>query len=89
MWDLQPGIKPIPPALKDEVLTTGALGSPLLCLFSLYASTSCEMPAWMIHKLESGLPGETSITSDTQMTPPLWQKARKNKEPLDESQRGK
>ena len=41
-------------------------------------STSCEMLNWMKHKLESGLPGEISITSDTQMTPPLWQKAKKN-----------
>ena len=37
-------------------------------------STSCEMPGWMKHKLESRLPGEISITSDVQMTPPLWQK---------------
>ena len=36
-------------------------------------STSCEMPGWIKHKLESRLPGEISITSDTQMTP-LWQK---------------
>ena len=28
-------------------------------------STSCEMPAWMKYKLESRLPGEISITSDT------------------------
>ena len=41
-------------------------------------STSCEMPGWMKHKLESRLPGEISITSDMQMTPPLWQKANKN-----------
>ena len=41
-------------------------------------STSCEMPGWMKHKLESRLPGETSITSDMQMTPPLWQKVKKN-----------
>ena len=34
-------------------------------------STSCKMPGWMKHKLESRLLGETSITSDTQMTPPL------------------
>ena len=40
-------------------------------------STSCEMPDWMKHKLESRLPGELSITSDRQMTPPLWQKAKK------------
>ena len=36
-------------------------------------STSCEMPSWMKHKLESRLPGEISRTSDMQMTPPLWQ----------------
>ena len=41
-------------------------------------STSCEMPGWMKHKLESRLPGETSIASDMQMTPPLWQKAKRN-----------
>ena len=41
-------------------------------------STSCEMPGWMKHKLESRFPGEISITSDTQMTPLLWQKAKKN-----------
>ena len=29
----------------------------------------------MKHKLESKLPGEISINSDTQMTPPLWQKS--------------
>ena len=39
---------------------------------------SCEMPGWMKDNLESRLPGEISITSDTQMTPPLWQKAKKN-----------
>ena len=41
-------------------------------------STSCEMPGWKKHKLESKLLGEISITSDKQMTPPLWQKAKKN-----------
>ena len=39
-------------------------------------STSCKMPGWMKHKLESRLPGEISITSDMQMTPTLWQKWR-------------
>ena len=47
------------------------------------------MPGWMKHKLESRLPGEISITSDTQMTPPYGRKQRKTKEPLDESERGK
>ena len=37
-------------------------------------------------QLESRLPGEIAITSDMQMTPPLWQKAEKTKEPLDESE---
>ena len=37
-------------------------------------STSCEMLGWMKHKLESSLLGEISITTDMQMTPPLWQK---------------
>ena len=41
-------------------------------------STSCEMLGWMKHKLESRLLGEISITSDMQMTPPLWQKAKRN-----------
>ena len=41
-------------------------------------STSCEMLDWMKHKLESRLQGEISITSDTQMTPPLWQKVKRN-----------
>ena len=49
-------------------------------------STSCEMLNWMKHKLESTLPGETSITSDMQMTPHLWQ--RGTQEPLDENERG-
>ena len=39
-------------------------------------STSWEMLGWMKHKLESRLLGEISITSDMQMTPPLWQKAK-------------
>ena len=30
-------------------------------------STTCEMPGWMNHKLESRLPGEISITSNMQM----------------------
>ena len=41
-------------------------------------STSGKMPGWMKHKLESKLPGEISITSDLQMTPLSWQKAKRN-----------
>ena len=41
-------------------------------------SISCKMPGWMKHKMASRFPGEISITSDMQMTPPLWQKVKKN-----------
>ena len=47
------------------------------------------MPDWMKHKLKSRLPEETSITTDMQMTPPLWQKVKRTKVPLDDSERGK
>ena len=39
-------------------------------------STSCETPGWMKHKLESRLPGEISITSDMQITPPLMAESK-------------
>ena len=41
-------------------------------------STSLETLGWRKHKPESILPGEISITSDTQMTPPIWQKVKRN-----------
>ena len=41
-------------------------------------STSCEMPGLDEAQLESRLLGETSITSEMQMTPPLWQKVKRN-----------
>ena len=45
----------------------GCILSP--CLTSMQ-STSCEVPGWKKHKLESKFPGEISITSDMQMIPP-------------------
>ena len=36
-----------------------------------------QIPDWMKHKLELRLPGEILITSDMQMTPPLWQKEKR------------
>ena len=54
----------------------GCISSP--CLFNLYAEYIMRNTSWMKHKLESRLPGEISITSDMQMTPPLWQKVKKN-----------
>ena len=41
-------------------------------------SRSCEIPDWMKHKLEVRLLEEISITSDMQMTPPLWKKEKRN-----------
>ena len=48
-------------------------------------SSPCEMLGWLKLKLESRLLGEISITSDMPMTPPLWQKAKKNLRAFDES----
>ena len=45
--------------------------------FTYMQRTSCEMPGWIKHKLESRLPGKISITSDIQIISPLWQKAKK------------
>ena len=45
----------------------------LSCLFSWYADYIMRNAG-----LESRLPGEISITSDMQMTPPLWQKVKRN-----------
>ena len=41
-------------------------------------STSWEMLDWKKHKLESRLLGEILITSNMQMTPPLWQQVKRN-----------
>ena len=47
-------------------------------LLTYVQSTSCEILGWMKNKPESRLLGEISITSDIQMTPPLWQKGKRN-----------
>ena len=49
-----------------------------LAYLTYMQNTSCEMLGWMKHKLESRLLGAMSITSDLQMTPPLWQKVKRN-----------
>ena len=49
-----------------------------LCLFNFYAEYIMRNTGMGKHKLESRLPGEISITSDMQMTPPLWQKVKRN-----------
>ena len=54
---------------------------------SYMQSTSGEMLGWMKHRLGARLLGEISISSDIQMTPPIWQKERGTKESLDEGER--
>ena len=58
---------------KEYIKAVGCILSPTL--FNLYASW--ETLGWKKHKLETRLPGEISITSDVQTTPPLWQKVKK------------
>ena len=48
------------------------------CLFNLYAEYIMKNAGRMKHNLESRLLGEISITSDMWMTPPLWQKVKRN-----------
>ena len=59
-----------------------------LAYLTYMQSTSCKMPGWMKHKLESRFSGEIAITSGMQMTPPYGRKRRATKEPLEESERG-
>ena len=65
----------------------GCILSP--CLFNFYAEyimRNAELEeAQAVIKIE---PGETSITSEMQMTPSLWQKMKRTKQYLDESERG-
>ena len=49
-----------------------------LAYLTYMQSTSYKLLGWMKHKLESRLLREISITSDMQMTPPLWQKVKRN-----------
>ena len=68
----------------EKGVCQGCLLSP--CLFNLHAEYI--MRNAKLDEAQAGIkmPGEISINSDMQMTPPLWQKV--NKEPLDESERG-
>ena len=54
----------------------GCILSP--CLFSFYTEYIMRNTGLDEAQLESRLWGEASITSDMQMTSPLWQKAKKN-----------
>ena len=54
----------------------GCILSPYL--FNLYAEYIIETLGRRKHGMELRFPGEISITSDMQMTPPLWQKVKKD-----------
>ena len=84
-WEICMQVKKQPLTLDMEQQTGSKSGKEYVkavychpAYLTYMQSTSLEMPAWMKHKLESRLPGEISITSDMQMTPPLWQKVKTN-----------
>ena len=66
--------------LDMEKQTDSKLGKEYVkavyCHSAYMQRTSSKMPGQVKPKLESRLPGEISITSDMQMTPHLWQKAK-------------
>ena len=65
----------------------GCILSP--CLFNLYAEYIMRNAG--LEEAQAGikyLQGQISTTSDMQMTPSLWQKVSRTKEPLDENERG-
>ena len=61
---------------RGKGVRQGCILSP--CLFNFYAEYIMRNAGLDKHKLESRLLGEISITSDMQMTPPLWQKVKSN-----------
>ena len=64
----------------------GSILSP--CLFNLYAEYIMRNTG--LEEAHAGIKiaRRNIITSDMQMTPPLWRKVKKTKEPLVESERG-
>ena len=66
-----------------KIKSVGTIFPTPICLLPVsdltyMQSTSCKMLGWMKHKLESRLLGEISVTSDIEMTTPLWQKVKRN-----------
>ena len=84
-WEICMQVKKQQLELDMEQQTGSKLGKEYVkavyCLpayLTYMQSTSWETLGWKKHKLELRLPGEISITSDMQMTPPLWQKVKRN-----------
>jgi len=79
-WEIWMQVKKQELRLDMEQQTGSKLGKEYLkavychrAYLTFMQSTSCEMPGWMKHKLESRLLGKISIISDREMIPPLWQ----------------
>ena len=84
-WEICTQVKKQQFELDKEQQTVSKMGKEYIKAVYCYPayltnmhSTSCEMLGWMKHKLESRLMGEISVTSEMQMAPPFWQKAKKN-----------
>jgi len=84
-WEISMQIKKQQLELDLEQRTGSKLGKEYIkavychrAYLTYMQNTSCKMPDWMKHKLELRFPGEISITSDIQMTSPLWQKVKRN-----------
>ena len=58
------------------------------CLFNLHAEYIMQNAQMDEAQAGIKIAGRISIISNMQMTPPLWQKVKRNKQPLDESKRG-
>ena len=71
-------ISPAKSPLPHEVTCPQAPKWGQGCCGAIFSQPQSPVLITMLHKLESRLPGEISITSDMQMTPPLWQKVKRN-----------
>ena len=84
-WEICIQVKKQQLELEMEQQTGSKLGKKYLkaiychsAYLTYIQSTWWKMLGWMNHKLESRFPGEIPITSDKEMTSPLWQKVKRN-----------
>ena len=77
-WEIYMQVKKQQLEPDMEAQTGSKLGKEYIR--AVYCDTAywTYMPDWMKQKLESRLLGEIPIISDMQMTPPLWQKVKRN-----------